>query len=509
MPIITGFLLNPGNFARLPLEKRGRVPVKLNVTLTDSARWYALEHQEDPRYWASVRTDRVVILLKRGHTLNSRSVSSLLGRYGATKVVRRSMYPDVLNFYEVELPDGSREKVLNLVREARNVPEIAVVEPVVMFHRMSCPPNDTYWGYQWGPYVILADSAWCHEAGSHSVVVAVLDTGTDTDHEDLRDNYWSGYDYVDNDPDPSPDDPSTEKHGSHVSGTIAGVLNNSTGISGMANVSLFAGRVLDESGSGSLSTIANGILGASSLPQVRVINMSLGASAPSAVVEAACDTAWNRGKLLIAASGNDGSPGISYPAAYPSVVAVGSIGTDGTNFYLAPYSNYGPEQELTAPGGDASTGYCILSTLPGDSYGDFGTGCTWVGTSMATPHVSGVAALVFSHRPSLRNDQVREILISTAIDLGSSGRDQYYGYGAVCAVCAVLEAETDVREVPSGPSAVPYEIRDGELKALSPIRVYTVSGRLVADLSRGSSLSLRRGVYLIGHSGGKYRVLVF
>ncbi|MEO0196170.1 MAG: S8 family serine peptidase [candidate division WOR-3 bacterium] len=270
--------------------------------------------------------------------------------------------------------------------------------------------------------VIWADSAWCYETGDTAVVVAVIDQGVDYSHEDLG-NVRYGYDYVDNDPNPAPDDPYNEHHGTHVSGTVAATLNNSRGIAGMGNVLIYSARALDESGSGTSTWIANAILGSSTYSRIRVINMSLGSSSPSSLIQAACDTAWNRGKLLIAASGNNGSYGISYPAAFPSVVAVGSIGTDGYSFYLAPYSNYGPEQELTAPGGDNNTGYCILSTLPMNSYGDIGSGCSWVGTSMAAPHVSGVAALVFSRNPSLTNSAVRSILTSTAIDFGDPGRD--------------------------------------------------------------------------------------
>ncbi len=340
------------------------------------------------------------------------------------------------------------------------------------------------------------------------MIVAVLDTGTDYTHPDLG-NVRYGYDFVDNDSDPRPDNPYTEDHGTHVSGTVAATLNNSLGIAGMANVRIFAGRVLDETGSGTSTWIANGILGASSIARVRVINMSLGSSSPSTLIRMACDTAWNRGKLLIAASGNNGSYGISYPAAFPSVIAVGSIGTNGYYIYLAPYSNYGPEQEITAPGGDANTGYCILSTLPINSYEDIGSGCMWVGTSMAAPYVSGVAALIFSIRPSINNSTARTILRNSTFDLGSSGWDMYYGYGMICAHCAVLNAMTDISENNQNQNFKLFEIVDNVLYAYLDLVIYSYTGSRMFDLTKGSSKALRKGVYFVKTGGKVHKIVAF
>ena len=493
---------------RLPLQKGFNGRVEVPVRIERVPRWYALEMENDPTYWANARTDRIVIVLRKGERLTSDNVQSLLKRYGATRVVGKSMFPDVINFYVVELPGGNREKALAFIRDAQAVPEIAYAEPEITHHVMGCPPNDPYWNYQWGPYVIWADSAWCHETGDTAIMVAVVDQGVDWYHEDLYNNVWYGYDYVDDDTDPSPDDPLNEHHGTHVAGVIAASLNNSTGIAGMGNVFVYAARALDESGSGQSSWIANAILGSSSEPRVRIINMSLGSSAPSYLVQEACDTAWNRGKLLIAASGNDGSYGISYPAAFSTVIAVGAIGTDGNNFYLAPYSNYGPEQELTAPGGDANTGYCILSTVPQDGYADYGTGCSWVGTSMAAPHASGVAALALSRVPSLSNSELRNLLASTAIDMGDPGRDIYYGYGVVCAVCAVLAAPTRIAEKADLPP-VRYTVKGRTVVAGEPLVIYDLSGKSIARLKGGESITLKRGVYFVKTKGGVERVLAF
>ena len=502
--IIAQFALE--RVGRLPLEKSGRTYVNVDVKIDESPQWYALQHANDPEYWRHARPDRIVISLKKGLNLNSKGVKSLLQKYGVEKVVAQSMFPEMINFYVVELPGGNPQKALSFIRDAKEIPEIVFAEPEIIHYTMGCPPNDTYWGYQWGPYVIWADSAWCYETGDTAIVVAVIDQGVDYSHEDLG-NVQYGYDYVDNDPNPAPDNPYNEHHGTHVSGTVAATLNNSRGIAGMGNVFIYAARALDETGSGTSAWIANAILGSSTYSRVRVINMSLGSPSPSSLIQAACDTAWNRGKLLIAASGNDGSYGISYPAAFPSVIAVGSIGTDGYSFYLAPYSNYGPEQELTAPGGDNNTGYCILSTLPMNNYGDIGSGCSWVGTSMAAPHASGVAALVFSRRPSLTNSAVRSILTSTAIDLGDPGWDMYYGYGVVCAICAVLAVS--VNEAFNNNTLLPYKLQGLTLEAFEPLTVYSISGRLIAKLGKGENITLKKGVYFVKDDKNIQKVVVF
>ncbi|MFZ8825430.1 MAG: S8 family peptidase [Candidatus Caldipriscus sp.] len=469
--------------------------------------WYALENAQNEDYWKDVDISKVVMILRSGKDERSAGISSLLRKWNINRVVGRSIQPEAINFITVEFPNPTRERVLNFLREAKENPDVIVAEPEVIHRKMACPPNDTYWNYQWGPYVIWADSAWCYTRGDTMVMVAVLDQGVDYTHPDLG-NVRYGYDFVDNDSDPRPDNPYTEEHGTHVAGIVAATLNNSLGIAGMANVRIFAGRVLDETGGGTSTWVANGILGASSISRVRVINMSLGSSTPSSLIQMACDTAWNRGKLLIAASGNDGSYGISYPAAFPSVIAVGAIGTDGYYLYLAPYSNYGPQQEITAPGGDNNTGYCILSTLPLNSYGDVGWGCSWVGTSMATPHVSGVAALVFSVRPSLTNSMVRTILRNSTFDLGSPGWDMYYGYGMICAHCAVLNAITGIEEGAKNETKKPFELNGNILKVYEEASLFYPNGAKAQDIKGETSIALKKGVYFLKVKGRTYKILV-
>jgi subtilisin len=201
-----------------------------------------------------------------------------------------------------------------------------------------------------------------------------------------------------------------------VAGTVA-ALNNTTGVLGVAyNADLYAVKVLSASGSGTLSGIAQGIEW-SVANGMNVINMSLGGSSGSIALQQACDNAYARGIVVVAAAGNSGSRGkqntIGYPAKYSSVIAVGAVDSNNNR---ASFSSVGGELEVMAPG------VSILSTTPGNTYSSFN------GTSMASPHVAGAAALIKAKYPSLTNVQIRERLKNTATYLGDPF---YYGNGVI------------------------------------------------------------------------------
>ena len=290
------------------------------------------------------------------------------------------------------------------------------------------------------------------------VRVAVVDTGIDYLHPDLAANFAGGYDFVNNDADPMDDN----GHGTHVSGTIAAVRNG-TGVLGAApEADLFALKVLGSSGSGSWSGILSA-LDWCAANRVAVANFSLGSSSyPGTTVEAGFDNAAKAGVLLVAAAGNSG-PGtdtVNYPGKFASVIAVGS--TTSTDL-VSSFSSTGPDVELAAPGS------LIYSTTLGGGYG------TLSGTSMATPHVTGVAALVVSagigdsNGDGFINDEVRQLLQSTAQDLGAAGRDPIYGFGLVDAEAAVAA----VQGAPTQPNPVPIFYAPSNLQA-------TVSGKTVS-----------------------------
>jgi hypothetical protein len=197
------------------------------------------------------------------------------------------------------------------------------------------------------------------------------------------------------------------------------VIDNGKGIAGIAQVNLLAEKVLDHTGWGTEWDVAQAVVHAADY-NATIISLSLGGNESDQVEEDACRYAWNRGCLLVAAAGNAHQYGVLYPAAYESVIAVGSIDQNDQR-----RGTWGPELELVAPG------VSIISTTLYGSYASVS------GTSMAAPHVAGVAALIWSHDPSLTNLQVRTILTQTTDDLGAAGVDEYFGYGKVNAQNAV------------------------------------------------------------------------
>lgn len=282
----------------------------------------------------------------------------------------------------------------------------------------------------WGVDHIDADVAWATTRGA-GAKVAILDTGGDFDHPDLA--YAGGVNFAGKKKDgrTSPRDwDDANGHGSWVSG-IAAAVDNSIGAVGVAPAaSLYAVKVLGNSGSGWDSDIAQGIDWAIT-DGMDVISMSLGGPGYSTALAEACQSAWDAGIILVAAAGNegDGDPAteeLSYPAAFPSVIAVGA--TNQTDA-LASFSNTGSYLSLAAPG------VAVYSTYKKGRYVAFS------GTSASCPHVAGVAALVVSANPYLTNEQVRSLLTDTARELGPTGWDPGFGYGLVDAAAAVAAAD--------------------------------------------------------------------
>lgn len=297
------------------------------------------------------------------------------------------------------------------------------IEPDVKF-KADFTPNDPYWLNQWGPAKIQADYAWNTTTGNASMLVAVVDTGIYWSHPDIAPNYVPlGYDWVNKDPDPMDDN----GHGTHVAGTIAAAINNSIGIAGLANVRIMAEKVLDQYGSGTASDIAEGIIHAVD-NGAKIINLSLGATFNTQTMYEAVRYAFDHGVLVVAAAGNSASNVKQYPAGYDEVVAVSATNMQDS---LAGFSNYGGWVDVAAPG------VHIYSTWINNSY------VYLSGTSMASPHVAGVAALIWSRFLNMTRDQVWAQLQYTADDLGAPGFDVYYGFGRINARKAVEQAPLD------------------------------------------------------------------
>jgi hypothetical protein len=270
-------------------------------------------------------------------------------------------------------------------------------------------------------------SGLVHDAGNRGdgVNVAIVDTGIDYNHPDLDGNYVGGADFVNNDSDPMDD----HGHGTHVAGTVAAEDDN-LGVVGVAPKALLYGvKVLSNTGSGSWSNIIAGIQWAVD-NGIQVTNNSYGGSAyPGTIVQSAFDNSYAQGVLHVAAAGNSGAcppsgDTVGYPAKFASVIAVAATSSTDAR---ACFSSTGPAVEIAAPGSS------INSTRRGGGY------TSMSGTSMASPHVAGVAALVIA-ASEMTNVQVRQRLVETADDLGAPGRDELFGFGLVDADDAAAAA---------------------------------------------------------------------
>jgi thermitase len=317
------------------------------------------------------------------------------------------------------------------ITHARHMPSIRFADYNWYVHA-SLIPNDPLWNQQWGPQRIHCVEAWDSGTGSGSVTIGIVDTGIDYNHQDLAAHYLSGgHDWVNGDNDPMDDN----NHGTHCAGIAAAVMSNGMGIAGVAQVMLLAEKVLNSDGEGTAFDVASGITHAAD-QGADVISMSFGSSGSSATIEAACSYAYNsKNVVLVAASGNDGQPQIDYPAAYDTVIAVGAIDQSDE---LCSFSNYGTKLDLVAPG------YQIVSTIRNNQYDWFD------GTSMACPHVAGVAALALSKHPGESNAWIWDLLVSSAEDLGTPGKDIYFGYGLVDARLADISNLTEVDKYANG-----------------------------------------------------------
>ena len=337
-------------------------------------------------------------------------------------------------------------------------------------------PNDPRYRDQWHYPLLRLPEAWDVTTGSASVIVAVIDTGI-TAHPDLAGQSVSGYDFIadvsngndgdgrDSDPTDPGDGAGGEPpswHGTHVAGTIGAASHNGVGVAGVTwGCKLMNLRVLGPDG-GDDFDIANAVLYAAGLANISgrlpaqrasVINMSLGGGDRNATFEDACAKARAAGVVIVAAAGNESTSDLSYPAAFAGVVAVGAV---DRNKALTSYSNYGSWVDCVAPGGDSSAGASdgVLSTLPSEDGRTYGYEF-YDGTSMSSPHAAGVAALVFSVKPTLTPDQVEGILFATAEDLGATGRDNTFGNGLFDAYAAVVKARDGGTLPPPPPSPDP------------------------------------------------------
>ncbi|WP_246066930.1 S8 family peptidase [Paenibacillus koleovorans] len=316
--------------------------------------------------------------------------------------------------------------------------DVLYVEPHFLYMTndtvSAAEPNDVlYKKYQWNLPAINTLPGWTINKGNTDVIVAVIDTGVDLTHSDLKSQLLEGYNVVTVGTPPQDD----VGHGSHVAGVISALVNNSEGVAGMTWFNkILPVKVLDSTGAGSTYAVAQGIIWATD-HGAKVINMSLGNYAEAKFLHDAVKYAYDRDVVLIAASGNDNTDRPGYPAAYPEVFAVAA--TD-SNKQKASFSNYGDYIDVAAPGVN------IASTYPHNQYAALS------GTSMASPHVTALAALIRSVNPLLKNTEVMDIMRRSASDLGTQGKDNYFGYGQIDVARALEMASANAESLSSMPN---------------------------------------------------------
>ncbi|RMF95626.1 MAG: serine protease [Gammaproteobacteria bacterium] len=373
--------------------------------------------------------------------------------------------------HRAALPPASQAKWDTLValKDLAGEPDVAYASPNFL-RRVHAQPNDSAYGVQWHYPLINLPAAWDLETGSPAVTVAVIDTGILGAHPDLQGRLLPGYDFI-SDPanaadgdglDPDPTDPGdgggvapSSFHGTHVAGTIGAVGNNGVGVAGVAwNVRLMPLRVCGVDGC-ALFDILQAARYAAGLPNdsgrlpaapADIINLSLGGPSFSQAAADLYAQLRQAGILIVASAGNEANSAPSYPAAHQGVISVSAVGIDRV---LASYSSFGGTVDVAAPGGDGGDlngdGYpdFVLSTGGDDSSGAVQMAYTFLaGTSMASPHVAGVFALMKSANPNLGADEIEQMLVSGQLtdDIGAPGRDNLYGHGLINAQKAVSAA---------------------------------------------------------------------
>ncbi len=368
---------------------------------------------------------------------------------------------------------------LNAIAELNLRRDIQYAEPNYII-RSLLVPNDEFYPYQWHYPIIDLPGAWDITTGSSDIVVAVVDSGIAPGLKDLQGQLVEGYDFVqditisgdgdglDSDPtDPGSDRPgSAVYHGTHVAGTIAAKSNNNSGIAGVAwQARVMPVRALGTDGSGTAYDLMQAVRYAAGLPndsstvpqkKADIINMSLGGPGYMQAGQDLATEVYNAGVVMVAAAGNTGQEESGYPASYRHVISVSAV---DINKKIAPYSTYGADVDIAAPGGN------MLADQNADGYADgvLSLGYDkqkkeslfpfYEGTSMAAPHVAGVFALMKAVNPELKPADFDSLLASGKLteDIGDAGRDNLYGFGLVNALKAVRSARNP-GEIPAPPA---------------------------------------------------------
>jgi subtilisin family serine protease len=367
---------------------------------------------------------KTTVLVKLKNKLSQSSTDSFTAKYNTTVKTKLS----AINVLALLIPAGQSPQ--QFIRTLKSDSQVAYAESdfrVLPDEDSDAGYNDPMLPEQYALQKVEAGKAWTVNPGKDTVKIAIVDTGVDLEHPDLKAKLLDGYNAL-NPGQPPKDD---ARHGTHVSGIAAAIGNNAVGVAGLAsNCKILPVKVLGAN-SGSLESISAGLIWAAD-HGADVVNMSLGTYTENQTLGDAVKYALGKNVVCIATMGNDNTEKKRYPAAYPGMIAVGS--TD-ENDKKSGFSNYGPWMTVSAPGSN------ILSTLPTYmSTGNSGYG-KLSGTSMAAPLVTGLAGLIRSQNTGMSPKDVAKMIQDSADDLGDSGYDKYFGAGRINALKAVKLAK--------------------------------------------------------------------
>lgn len=359
--------------------------------------------------------------------------------------------------------------------------DIEYIEPNY-FAEVSTIPNDpNYIANQQSWYkTIGAEVAW-EEAKGDNVIIAVVDSGVDLTHPDLKDKLVPGYDLIANDSDPTDE----HGHGTKSAGTAAALSNNATGVTGGSwNSKILPIRICDSTGYCPYSAMANGIIYAAD-HGASVITMSVSGSTASSTLQNAVNYAVGKNVVLIASAGNNSANLVNYPAACVGAIGVGAL--DGTFVNRISYSNFGS-------GIDVASLSSAYTTLKGGGYGGF------TGTSAATPYVGGLAALIKSLNPNLTVSQVTDYIIQNTTDIDATGWDQYTGWGRINYEKTIAAVKSGVLPTPINGTIAGKVYESGTNISLSGATVTAMQ----TNIAKTSTVTLTDGSYVLSVEPGNY-----
>lgn len=492
----------------------------------------------------------VIVKLKSDKVTNSSTISNT-DKPRLTLSHSHKNRPGLLRFdadSDIQISNATtrnrrKKQTLNYIKQLKKRTDVEYAEPNYLVHS-NLTPNDDFYSLQSHYSHINLPQAWDITVGiptGDDIIVAVVDTGVVLTHEDLAGQLVDGYDFVsdidtasDGDGiDSDPTDPGdgggldNSWHGTHVAGTIAAASNNNQGIAGVSwGAKIMPIRALGQGG-GTTYDVEQGVRYAAGLSNdsgtiptqtADIINLSLGSGGFSQTSQNLYTALYDAGIIVVAAAGNEGTNTPEYPASYSNVFSINAV---DLNNDLASYSNFGNTIDIAAPGGDLSkdfdgNGYGdgVLSTYIEDSTTEPEDSYSFLqGTSMATPHVAGVAALMKAIYPELTATEFDSSLQSNTLtnDIGSSGKDEEFGYGVIDALKAVQQAQL----LAGGEATGSMLTSPSQLNFGSSINTLTInisqagsSPPTVSSISNTASWLSITGIDVDGNGAGDYRISV-